>query len=127
MQKVLTMRICIPTETDEGLKAVVYAHFGSAPYFTIYDTDKDSIEIINNTDMLHAHGACQPTKTLGAKKIDTLVCLGMGVRAVQRLNASRIKAYRIGQGTVEEVINQFKQGLLEEITLESACSQHRCH
>ncbi|MCM8783702.1 MAG: NifB/NifX family molybdenum-iron cluster-binding protein [Candidatus Omnitrophica bacterium] len=121
------MRICIPTETDEGLKAVVYAHFGSAPYFTIYDAEKDSIEIINNTDMRHIHGACQPTKTLSAKKIGAVVCLGMGARAVQGLNASGIKAYRISQGTVEEVINQFKQGLLEEITVESACSQHRCH
>ncbi|MCM8801600.1 MAG: NifB/NifX family molybdenum-iron cluster-binding protein, partial [Candidatus Omnitrophica bacterium] len=91
------------------------------------DTDKDSIEIINNTDMRHAHGACQPTKTLGAKKIDAVVCLGMGVRAIQGLNASGIKAYRIGQGTVEQVINQFKQHSLEEITVESACSQHRCH
>jgi hypothetical protein len=34
------MKICIPTETNEGKSAAVYGHFGSAPYFTIIDTEK---------------------------------------------------------------------------------------
>jgi predicted Fe-Mo cluster-binding NifX family protein len=33
------MKICIPTENKEGLSAKVHGHFGSAQYFTIYDTD----------------------------------------------------------------------------------------
>ena len=27
--------VCFPTETEKGFKAVLYGHFGSAPYFTI--------------------------------------------------------------------------------------------
>ena len=42
------MRICIPTETKDGKTAKVYGHFGSAPYFTVYDTDKDTVEVIDN-------------------------------------------------------------------------------
>jgi predicted Fe-Mo cluster-binding NifX family protein len=121
------MKICIPTETDEGLKAQVHAHFGSASYFTIYDTEKESIETVDNANTHHAHGTCQPMKTLGAKRIDAVVCAGMGARAVQGLNASGIKAFRVGQGTVSQVIKQFEQGSLEEITPENACSQHSCH
>jgi len=121
------MRICIPTETDEGLKAQVHAHFGSASYFTIYDTDKESIETVDNTNRHHAHGTCHPMKTLGAKGIHVVVCSGMGARAAVGLNASGIKAYRAVRGTVSQVIKQFELGSLEEITPENACSQHSCH
>jgi predicted Fe-Mo cluster-binding NifX family protein len=50
------MKICIPTETNEGKSAQVYSHFGSTSFFTIYDTDTDSIEIIDNANQHHSHG-----------------------------------------------------------------------
>lgn len=120
------MRICIPTETDEGETAKVYGHFGSAPYFTIYDTEKNSVETVDNANMHHAHGTCHPMQALGAKRIDAVACAGMGARAVQGLNASGIKAYRVGSGLVSQVIERFEQGALEEITPDSACNQHSC-
>ena len=43
------MRICIPTANKEGLNAKVHGHFGSAQHFTIYDTEKDALNIIDNT------------------------------------------------------------------------------
>ena len=33
------MKICIPVETSSGMKSLVYGHFGSAPYFAIYDME----------------------------------------------------------------------------------------
>jgi len=121
------MRICIPTETSDGLKAEVYGHFGSAPYFTIYDTDKNTVEVVDNANMHHAHGTCHPMQALGSKRIDAVLCAGMGARAVQGLNASGIKTYRVSQGLVSQVIKRVEQGSLEEITPENACSQHSCH
>ena len=53
------MKLCIPTETNEGKSATVYGHFGSAPYFTIVDTEKDTVEVIDNANQHHAHGMCQ--------------------------------------------------------------------
>ena len=44
------MKLCIPTETNEGKNAKVYGHFGSAPYFTIVDTEKDTVEVIDNAN-----------------------------------------------------------------------------
>jgi predicted Fe-Mo cluster-binding NifX family protein len=52
------MRLCIPIETNEGKNAKVYGHFGSAPYFTIVDIEKDSVEVIDNANQHHAHGMC---------------------------------------------------------------------
>ena len=121
------MKLCIQTETNEGKNAEVYGHFGSAPYFTIVDTEKDSVEIIDNTNQQHAHGMCQPMKALMGKKIDAVVTGGMGARAVQGLNQGGIKAYRAIQGTVADLISQFTKGGLEEITVNNACAQHGCH
>jgi predicted Fe-Mo cluster-binding NifX family protein len=121
------MKICIPTETNSGKAAEVYGHFGSAPYFTIYDTDTETVEIIDNANQHHSHGMCHPMAQLAGKNIDAVVCGGMGFRAVQKLNEGGIKAYRAVPGTVENISDQFLKGELEEITPDNACAQHGCH
>lgn len=121
------MRICIPTETNEGISAKVYGHFGSAPYFTVYDSEKDSFEVIDNSDQHHAHGTCHPMGALDDKNIDAVVCGGMGARAVQKLNEGGIKTYRAVVGTVGEITKKYKQGELEEITIKNSCTHHNCH
>jgi predicted Fe-Mo cluster-binding NifX family protein len=120
------MKLCVPTETNEGKEARVYGHFGSAPYFTIVDTEKDAVEVIDNVHQHHSHGMCQPMNALAGKEIDAVVTGGMGARAVQRLNEGGIKAYRAIPGTVAELVGQFIQGGLEEITINNACAQHGC-
>ena len=121
------MKLCIPTETKEGKEAQVYGHFGSAPYFTIVDTEKDSVEVINNANEHHAHGMCQPMNALMGKKIDAVVTGGMGAGAVQKLNQGGIKAYRAIPGTVADIVTEFTKGGLEEITVQNACAHHGCH
>ncbi|MBU2101976.1 MAG: NifB/NifX family molybdenum-iron cluster-binding protein [Candidatus Omnitrophota bacterium] len=121
------MKICIPTENKEGLSDIVYGHFGSAPYFTIYDTEKASCEVLDNTNSHHSHGTCQPLGALGASAIDVVICLGMGARAVEKLNEAHVKAYKIAGTTVAEIITKFKSGEFEEITVQNACAQHGCH
>ena len=44
------MKICIPTKGNEGMKARISKHFGSASYFTIIDTEANETEIIDNLD-----------------------------------------------------------------------------
>lgn len=121
------MRICIPTQTNEGLNARVHEHFGSAAFFTIYDTEKNDIKIIENTNAHHAHGMCHPIGVLGTSSIDVVVCQGMGIRAVQKLNEAKIRAFRAVAGTVSEIVKKYNNNELEEITSENACAQHGCH
>jgi predicted Fe-Mo cluster-binding NifX family protein len=40
------MRLCIPTIDDAGLDAQLSAHFGSAPYYTIVDTESEAFEVV---------------------------------------------------------------------------------
>ena len=121
------MRICTPTSTGDGKTAAVHKHFGSAPYFTIFDTDTSDVEVIDNSSRDHSHGTCQPMSVLTNKKIDAVVCAGMGARAVQKLNEGGIRVYRSVLRTVAEIVEQFLKGGLEEITAENACAQHKCH
>ena len=121
------MRVCIPTENKEGLNAKVHGHFGSSQHFTVYDTEKDTLNIIDNTNAHHSHGMCHPIGVLGTSSIDVVVCKGMGMRAVQKLNEANIKAYQADGDTVAEVIKKFKNSELKEITMQNACAQHGCH
>jgi len=121
------MKVCIPTTTKDGKSARVFEHFGSAPFFTVCDTEKNTIEIIDNANQHHSHGMCQPMSALIGKGIDAVVTGGMGARAVQKLNEGGIKVYRAVPGTVEAILQQFSKGGLQELTIENACAQHGCH
>ena len=121
------MKICLPTETDHGFDAAVMAHFGSAPFFTIYDSDSECFEHIGNRNQHHIHGGCQPLLALDGKAVDVVICGGMGARAVQKLAAGGIKAFKIKGATVKEALANFAKGELMEITAFNACQEHDCH
>lgn len=120
------MRICIPTGSKEGMKAEVYGHFGSAPYFTVFDTDNRTSKIIDNANAHHAHGMCHPLTVLGASSIHAVVCQGMGARALQKLNEAGIRVFRADGQNVSEVIGKWQANQLDEITPLNACAQHGC-
>jgi predicted Fe-Mo cluster-binding NifX family protein len=106
----------------------VHEHFGSAPFYTLCDTETDKVEVISNSDHGHAHGMCQPLSLFADRHIDAVLCGGMGARAVQKLNQSGIRAYQAIPGTVAAVLEQFAAKQLTELTADNACSQHHgCH
>jgi len=121
------MKICIPIETNEGLKSKVFDHFGSASYFLIYDTNNATFQIIDNADRHHIHGMCHPLKTLANIELNAVVCRGMGARAVQKLNEDGINANRARAETEEDIIKKYTESSLEEITTKNACTGHSCH
>ena len=82
------MKICFPTETLQGLQSPVYEHFGSAPGFVIVDTESKDVEEINNSDLHHAHGMCQPLKALGGRVVDAIAVGGIGMGALMKLAGS---------------------------------------
>ena len=43
------MIICIPAETSGGIKSKIFNHFGSAPYFTIYDDNIKNFKVDSTT------------------------------------------------------------------------------
>ena len=120
------MKVCVPTEGQEGLKAKVYGHFGSAPFFTVVETDTMSFEIIANADETHEHGACNPVGSISGKAVKAVLCGGMGAGAVNKLAQAGITVYLASSGTVEKAVAEFKGNALQEITAQGSCGGHGC-
>lgn len=121
------MKICIPTEKNDGPNSKVCDHFGSAPFFAVYDTDTDTLKTMDNSNQHHIHGSCHPLTVLSGQDIDAVVCRGMGLRAINALNENGIKAFKATASTVEEIVDKYKKNELEEITADGACRDHDCH
>ena len=120
----VVMKICLPTQEDKGTDSQVYGHFGSAPYFVLYDAVSKKIETINNKDKEHAHGACHPLSALDDRKVDAIVVGGIGARALMGLNAGGIRVFKAEEGTVQQNVDALVEGKLPEMILQHACQGH---
>jgi predicted Fe-Mo cluster-binding NifX family protein len=118
------MKVCVPTQKDNGINSVAYGHFGSAPYFIIHDTDKGETKSQDNMNQHHAHGSCHPMAALGNESIQAVIVGGIGKRAIEGLNALGIKVYQAVEGTVQKNVNALIKGTLSELTPQNACSGH---
>jgi len=121
------MKICLPTTGNKGLEETVHDHFGSAGFFTIYDTDARSVQVIANDNSHHAHGACQPLGMISGLGVDAVLTSGMGRRAVQLLNEGGVKVFLLDGDTVQQAVDKFAAGELTELTFDNACGGHGCH
>lgn len=118
------MKICIPVDEDKGLQSPVCAHFGAAPAFMIVDTDTASCRAIVNRNQHHGHGMCMPLQSLQGEHLDGMVVGGIGMGALNRLNAANIGVYVSEHATVGEVVTAFKAGSLKLMQPGMACAQH---
>jgi predicted Fe-Mo cluster-binding NifX family protein len=129
------MKICIPTVDELGLKGKPSDHFGSAPFFTVVDTDSWQVEVIPNGG--HGHGgSCAPTEMIGEKKIDAVACRGMGGPAREAVVAQGIEVLQAVGDSVAEVAEAASRGDLTALDPGQACGghhlgtmgdQHDCH
>ena len=118
------MNICIPVNEDKGLQSEVCAHFGSAPAFLMVDTDSRICRAIPNQNQHHGHGMCMPLQSLQGERIDGMVVGGIGMGALNKLNAANIKVYVSDLSTVAETVDAFKAGTLRLMQPSMACAHH---
>jgi predicted Fe-Mo cluster-binding NifX family protein len=119
------MRICIPTADGSGPGAAVFAHFGSAPCFTLLDTEGGEPEVLVNRNAHHAHGTCHPLSQLEGRGIDAIVTGGIGHRALAGLHSAGLKVYRAPRSaTVADIIRALGDGSLAELVDVHACGGH---
>lgn len=122
------MKICIPTENANDPNAAIYGHFGSAPFFIVFDTEDKNVFVIENNNSHHEHGQCNPVGLLQINGINAIICKGIGPRAIQLMNSQGIKVYFSGdKENVIEIASDFSKGLLQEFSLDYACQSHGCH
>ena len=119
------MKVGFAVKGNEGIESKVYDHFGSAPVFIIVDTEGKDILTINNKDLHHVHGACNPIMALDGKSVDAMVVGGIGAGALTKLNTSGIKVYEAGAPTVKENLALLSENKLQELSVDHACRAHQ--
>lgn len=120
------MKICVPVEVNEGLDSKPFGHFGSAPMFVVCDLESGDISTINNGDLGHEHGKCQPIKALSGNVVDAIIVGGIGQGAIMKLNSMKIKVYRAQAETIKENLNLLKENKLQEFPSNHTCSHDGC-
>ncbi|MCL4429575.1 MAG: NifB/NifX family molybdenum-iron cluster-binding protein [Chloroflexi bacterium] len=117
--KKMTKKIIIPTENQEGLEAKVAQHFGRAPYFTVVELDNKGetvkIKAEANTGE-HMGGTGHPHENLLALKPDVIAAYGMGPGGLNSFQNAGTTILKAEGETVKEVIDNFKDGTLKELT-----------
>jgi predicted Fe-Mo cluster-binding NifX family protein len=119
------MKVGFAVQTNEGIESRVYNHFGSAPAFIIVDTEEKEVLTVNNKDLHHVHGACNPIMALDGKSVDAMVVGGIGAGALTKLNALGIKVYGSGALTVKENLSLLSESKLRELSVRDSCGGHQ--
>jgi predicted Fe-Mo cluster-binding NifX family protein len=118
------MLACIPTNGNAGLEDTICDHFGSAPCFTLFDSETGEVTILENRNTQHSHGTCHPMNQLARYNINCIVCSGMGRRAIEALTSEGVKVYQTESDSVSEAVERIKDGSLTEIDPAKACRGH---
>lgn len=118
------MKICIPTMDGRGRESTPADHFGSAPYFTFIDTETEDFESVPNRGSDHVHGSCQPIRYLGDRKVDVVVCRGLGRRALSKLQDGGVEVFVTLEKDAEKSVKAFQEGRLMLLDPEEACHGH---
>jgi len=125
LRKEKVMKVGFAVQSNEGIESRVYSHFGSAPAFIIVDTEGKDVLTVNNRDLHHIHGACNPVMALDGKSVDAMVVGGIGAGAIAKLNAVGVKVFQAGAPTVKENLSLLSENKLQELSIFHACQAHQ--
>ena len=121
------MRLCIATDDGRGLAGRLSSHFGSAPYFTLVESDTGDVTVVTNLHSEHEPGACQSADALCGYGVEAVVCRGLGRRAFGRMRKRGLPVYVTKEGQASQALEAFREGRLLRLTSESACHGGRGH
>ena len=109
------MKIAI-TSQGQDLDSQVDPRFGRAKFFIVIDTEADGFTVADNGMNLNAaQGAgIQAGRNVVELGVEAVITGHIGPKAFATLQAGNVKLYTGAAGTVAEVIEQFKEGKLEQ-------------
>jgi predicted Fe-Mo cluster-binding NifX family protein len=117
------MKLAI-SSSGQDLAARLDPRFGRCRYFLIIETDTMDFEVFDNDNAALGGGAgIQSAQFIAAKGAKTLITGHCGPNAIQTLTAAGVQVY-VGQtGTVQDLVDKFKNGQLAPTT-EANASAH---
>ncbi|MFP4624684.1 MAG: NifB/NifX family molybdenum-iron cluster-binding protein [Gemmatimonadota bacterium] len=114
----------MPTVNEKGLEARLSPHFGSAPFFTVVDTETGEAAVIANGHAQHEHGHCMPARALEGQGIGAIVCRGLGRRALMKLKGQGMDVLVTEAWTVADALEAYRGGQAVPMTEQQACAGH---
>ena len=110
------MNIAVTAVDNAGLEAKLDSRFGRAAYFAIVDTSDDSVEFIKNDAKNASSGAgVQAAQTVADADVDVLISGNIGPKAFDGLNRTDMEIYSAPEESIEEVVEDYEAGNLEEL------------
>lgn len=125
------MKVCIPTRDSLGMRATVDDHFGSAPFYTVVDTESGNVQVSPNTESGHGHhpghgqGDSSSLRSLRIHVLDAVACREIGRRALSSLERDHVEVFRTDRKTVSEVVQEVQSGSLRPLRAGEGCPGER--
>ncbi|MFW9916610.1 MAG: NifB/NifX family molybdenum-iron cluster-binding protein [Candidatus Thorarchaeota archaeon] len=109
------MKIAISAE-EETRDSQVDPRFGRCYFYLIFDSTKDTIQVVPNAAMGQMHGAgIHAAQTLLDIGVEVVLTGNLGPNAFNVLMQGGIKAFRANPGDVNQAIRQYQNGELSAI------------
>ena len=107
------MKIAISSQCMD-LTSQVDARFGRAPYFIIFDTEKEEFTVINNQSNTEAaQGAgVRSAEKMAQNGVEAVISGNLGPKAIITLAGAGITTYAWSEGTVSQAINLYRDNKL---------------
>jgi predicted Fe-Mo cluster-binding NifX family protein len=118
------MRICIPTENEDGLRSRVSDHFGKAPYHLVFENG--ALCARSARAERDAEG-CAPIDWMLSQSVAAVVCHSMGDGARKRLAAAGIRAFVSTETRVEKALKALEAGSARLFHDDDLCDHHHDH
>jgi predicted Fe-Mo cluster-binding NifX family protein len=114
-EKEAKMRIAV-SAAGRRPDSPIDARFGRAGYFQIFDTDTGEYEVIDNTGSRESmQGAgVQAGELIAGKEVSVAITGHCGPKAFRVLAGAGVKVMLCGGGTVDQAIEKFMKGGLDE-------------
>lgn len=111
------MKVAI-SASEPGMSANVDPRFGRARCFVVVDMQTGVADTHDNAiNQSAAHGAgIQAAKTVVDAGAQAMITGNVGPKALAALRAAGVDVYQVAGGSVQQAVEQFKQGCLVPVT-----------
>ncbi|MBS3813130.1 NifB/NifX family molybdenum-iron cluster-binding protein [Candidatus Bipolaricaulota bacterium] len=99
-------------------------HFGRVPSYTIYDDERDEVDVIPN-ESSHRGGSGLPADLLAEQGVDAMVCGDLGRKALTLFDDHCIEVYTGYSGKkVSEALKEWQEGNSSPASEGDGCQEH---